>query len=118
MNSDDQERLRELSSAFHKLGVAVSELSAHQEGNERRIKSLEDTLLHGSNALKSEVAVLRTRTHEQINLCKETRAKHEGERSSRTAGRATIMAALITGGLAFLASVVAIVVTIMQSKGG
>jgi len=118
MTSDDQERLRELTSAFHKLGVAVSELSAHQDGHDTRIKRLEDTLLHGSNALTSEVAVLRARTAEQINLCKEVRTKHEEGSSSRAIGRSTIIAAFITGGLGFLAAIIAIVVTVIQARGG
>lgn len=108
MPQNDGDTLRELLSGYHKLGVAVSELSVQISNLEKRLALLETAIFHGTDSLKSDLAVTRSRLSEQQSICRETRSKYDAAKTSDSHSKAMVAAAVITGVLGFLAAVASI----------
>jgi len=110
MTDRDRETISELAEAYHKLGLAVRELSVKQDTQGQQLDGLEQMLFRGSVSLQSRVAILETRLAEQTRLCQETRGNRTAHSSARIGGRATVTAAWIGGIITFLVAILSLIV--------
>jgi len=110
MNDRDRELLREMTEAYHKLGLALRELSVLQDSHRQQLDGLEQMLFRGSCSMQSKVAILETRMEEQQRVCQETRTKSSTHSAARIGSKATVLAAWIGGTITFLVALISLII--------
>jgi len=114
----DEEAIKELSAGFHKSALAIRELSVKHEAcsqtTDSRLSALESTVSTGSMALLSRMAVLEVRLAEAERKLTEHEQKQSALTTARLGSRATITAAWIGGGIAFLAAILSLILQLLK----